>query len=221
MDILHKINPFTRPSSRQAASSRERQSLESHARPSSSLESNLPSLPESDGEVDSLELQRRYLTPGPHTPKRHARTPSLLRSLAHHPSLSALRSKKSEKKKKGKKGFEELADQPESVRYDGLRGLKGSKSVPRDLRDGDGKSLLNSRREVMANDQISIKTSPLFLPCRPLLISPNINANDREKVVTSTTQLEITINTLPSLPADPPWTGLTLRLPLLLFNITT
>jgi len=144
MDIFHKINPFTRPSSRQAASSRERQSLESHTRPSSSLESNLPSLPESDGEVKSLELQRRYLTPGPHTPKRHARTPSLLRSLAHHPSLSALRSKKSEKKKKGKKGFEELADRPESVRYDDLRGLKGSKSVPRDLRDGDGMSLFNS-----------------------------------------------------------------------------
>ena len=144
MDIFHKINPFTRPSSRQAASSRERQSLESYTRPSSSLESNLPSLPESDGEVNSLELQRRYLTPGPHTPKRHARTPSLLRSLAHHPSLSALRSKKSEKKKKkGKKGFEELADQPEPEhsRYENLRGLKGSKSVPRGLGGEDGMSI--------------------------------------------------------------------------------
>jgi hypothetical protein len=92
--------------------------------------------------VNSLELQRRHLTPGPHTPKRHARTPSLLRSLAHHPSLSALRSKKSEKKKKGKKGFEELADQPgpEPIRYDNLKGLKGSKSVPRDLRGEDGMS---------------------------------------------------------------------------------
>jgi hypothetical protein len=65
-----------------------------------------------------------------------------LRSLAHHPSLSALRSKKSEKKKKGKKGSEELADQPgpEPIRYDDLRGLKGSKSVPRDLRGEDGMS---------------------------------------------------------------------------------
>jgi len=142
MDIFQKMNPFTRPSSRQVASSRERQSLESYTRPSSSLESNLPSLPESDGEVNSLEFQRRYLTPGPHTPKRHARTPSLLRSLAHHPSLSALRSKKSEKKKKGKKRPDELADLPEPgpLRYDDSRGLKGSKSVPRDLRGEDGMS---------------------------------------------------------------------------------
>jgi len=133
MDIFHKMNPFTRPSSRQATSSRERQSLDYYARPSSSLESNLPSLPESDCEVNSLELQRRYLTtPGPQTPKRHARTPSLLRSLAHHPSLSALRSKKKEKRK-GKKGFTEMPDEP--VEW---RGLKGSKSVPRDLGCEDG-----------------------------------------------------------------------------------
>jgi len=136
MDIFHKMNPFTRPASRQAASTRERQSTESFARPTSSLESNLPSLPESDGDPDSLELQRRYLTPGPHTPKRHARTPSLLRSLAHHPSLSALRSKKSEKKRKTKKGgFAELPD--DDVGYD-ERVLRGSKSVPRDLRHEDG-----------------------------------------------------------------------------------
>ena len=142
MDIFQKMNPFTRPYSRQAASSRERQSLESHTRPSSSLESTLPSLPESDGEVNSLELQRRYLTPGPHTPKRHARTPSLLRSLAHYPSLSALRSKKSEKKNKGKRRPDELADLPETepLRYDDSRGLKGSKSVPGDLRGEDGMS---------------------------------------------------------------------------------
>jgi hypothetical protein len=138
MDIFHKMNPFTRPSSRQATSSKERQSLESYARPSSSLESDLPSLPESDGEMNSLELQRRYLTPGPHTPKRHARTPSLLRSLAHHPSLSALRSKKSEKKKKAKKGG--FAELPDELVYDDVRGLKGSKSVPQDLRGENGKS---------------------------------------------------------------------------------
>ena len=140
MDIFNKMNPFTRPSSRQT-STKERQSIDSYARPSSSLESNLPSLPESDGEVNSLELQRRYLTPGPHTPKRHARTPSLLRSLAHHPSLSALRSKKSEKKKKAKRGtFAELVDEGG---YEDWRGLKGSKSVPRGLRGEEGKSKSN------------------------------------------------------------------------------
>ena len=168
MDIFHKINPFTRPSSRQAASSRERQSVESYTRPSSSLESNLPSLPESDGQVNSLELQRRYLTPGPHTPKRHARTPSLLRSLAHHPSLSALRSKKSEKKKKGKKGFEELADQPgpEPIRYDDLRGLKGSKSVPRDLRGEDGMSISST----LILSLLNIRLQPRY-PSRPHLVA--------------------------------------------------
>jgi hypothetical protein len=53
-----------------------------------------------------------------------------------------LRSKKSEKKKKAKKGaFTGLVDEGG---YDDWRGLKGSKSVPRDLRGDEGKSQLYS-----------------------------------------------------------------------------
>jgi hypothetical protein len=136
MDIFAKMNPFTRPSSRSSAA--HRPSFESSARPSSSLESNLPPLPESDGDVSSFDTQRRYLTPVPQTPKRgHVRTPSLLRSLAHHPSLSALRSKS--KSKTGKKKLKqaekaglELARDVTASEH-GVRGLKGSRSVPRDL----------------------------------------------------------------------------------------
>jgi hypothetical protein len=60
-----------------------------------------------------------------------------LRSLAHHPSLSALRSKKSEKKRRKAErgGFAEL---PEEISKEDWRGLKGSKSVPRDLNREEG-----------------------------------------------------------------------------------
>lgn len=99
----------------------------------------------------------------PGTPKHsHSRTPSLLRSLAHHPSLSALRSKSKSTKKKRKSvakgGFAELgsgsgsSDELAIKSAGGLRrklskrGLKASRSVPQDLRgsedddDEDGQS---------------------------------------------------------------------------------
>lgn len=160
------MNPFHRPQSRH--SGRDRPSIEIPLRASSSLESNstgrnLPPLHESPNDnytthddVRSLTPHHhRYQTPIPHTPKQtHTRTPSLLRSLAHHPSLSALRSKsrsKKEKKRKSIKGaFTELGSGSSDdlvvgttsgghglMRKLSKRGLKGSKSVPRDLRSGE------------------------------------------------------------------------------------
>lgn len=168
MDLFQKMNPFHRPQSRH--SGRDRPSIEIPLRASSSLESssnNLPPLPESPNDnynystphddVRSLTPHNhRYQTPIPHTPK-HTRTPSLLRSLAHHPSLSALRSKsrsKKEKKRKSIKGaFTELGSGSSDdlvvgtgrggggghglMRKLSKRGLKGSKSVPRDLRSSE------------------------------------------------------------------------------------
>lgn len=159
MDIFHKMNPFSRPSSRMT--SRDRPSLDLLARPSSSLDrDSLPPLPESPY-LDSDEQDRfRSFTPHhfrqhsstpltPHTPKNgHTRTPSLLRTLAHHPSLSALRSKSKSTKKKhksgSKAGFAELGSgSNDDLDAQGLkrkiskRGLKGSRSVPKDLRSSD------------------------------------------------------------------------------------
>jgi hypothetical protein len=158
MDLFQKMNPFHRPQSRH--SGRDRPSIEIPLRVSSSLESNnLPPLPESPDYTTHDDMrsltphQHRYQTPLPHTPK-HARTPSLLRSLAHHPSLSALRSKsrsKSKKKRKSVKGaFTELGSGSSDdlvvgtggqgqgiMRKLSKRGLKGSKSVPQDLRSSD------------------------------------------------------------------------------------
>ena len=162
MDIFQKMNPFHRPQSRH--SGRDRPSIEMPLRASSSLDSNtntnnihsLPPLPESPytthDDVRSLTPhQHRYQTPLPPTPK-HTRTPSLLRSLAHHPSLSALRSKSRSKKEKKRKSVKGAFTEPGSGSSDELvaegggrgimrklskRGLKGSKSVPRDLRSSE------------------------------------------------------------------------------------
>jgi hypothetical protein len=65
-----------------------------------------------------------------------------LRSLAHHPSLSALRSKSKSKVEKRKKkaldkaGYSELEEETSTPAAE-LRGLRGSRSVPRDLGSSD------------------------------------------------------------------------------------
>lgn len=89
------------------------------SRASSSLESPLPDVPYGRYLLDtqrSMDLDRPVFTPVPSspshspyphtdpppttTPGRRARTPSILRTLAHHPSLSALKGKQKREKKR-------------------------------------------------------------------------------------------------------------------------
>lgn len=94
-------------------------------------------------QAEKSDLKRpdnRTLTPQPHTPRQHKKTPSILRSLAHHPSFSALKSKSRRRKEKeagrlvGRSGSEGV-DVPGASGYVIESGdLRGSRSVPGGLR---------------------------------------------------------------------------------------
>ncbi|WVW80172.1 hypothetical protein I302_102149 [Kwoniella bestiolae CBS 10118] len=147
MDIIHKLNPFHRPSSslRSSHTPTPTPTLTfSNARPSSSLESDhtYPSI-DSTLPPHSYEDERYITSPAPPlSPNRksgHHRTPSILRSLAHHPSLSALKNK-SKKRRKMKDEVAQIPPLPSPVFVGRENGLKGSRSVPRDLRLSDESS---------------------------------------------------------------------------------
>lgn len=126
-DLFHRLNPFrpvspTKPSRSSSPSKKRTKSPHltidrptsaagfQPSRPSSSLESPVPDIPYGRYLFDtqqSLDLNRPVFTPVPPsnspdldhttTPGRRAKTPSILRTLAHHPSLSALKSKQKKK----------------------------------------------------------------------------------------------------------------------------
>ncbi|WVQ93442.1 hypothetical protein IAU59_000516 [Kwoniella sp. CBS 9459] len=80
-----------------------------------------------------------------HGLKGHKRAPSILRSLAHHPSLSALKNR-SKRKKRKEVPTSPLPNQPTYTQDEGgsvggtlrKKSLKASKSVPRDMRLSTG-----------------------------------------------------------------------------------
>ncbi|WWD16489.1 hypothetical protein CI109_100915 [Kwoniella shandongensis] len=147
MDIIHRLNPFHhRPPSSLNRHTPTPNTYFSQARPSSSLENedpyHHPSPPSSID--DTVPLPRpSYSTshnapqPPPPSPSKgigrggHHRTPSLLRTLAHHPSLSALKGR-SKRRERGKK--EAPLSPPRGARREQRERLNSSKSVPRDLR---------------------------------------------------------------------------------------
>ena len=152
IDILHRLNPFSRPPSAQS---------HPHRRPDSRPLSSASALPPRTT-IDEEELdlpERAFLTPQPHqqpaSPSRppsaaHHRAPSILRSLAHHPSLSALRSRSKKRRTKRSplpssphlpSSASKVADddyeagyESSSVRKLRKASLKGSRSIPRDMR---------------------------------------------------------------------------------------
>ncbi|WRT65725.1 uncharacterized protein IL334_002673 [Kwoniella shivajii] len=144
MDIIHRLNPFHRPASslrNNTPTPTVTSTIGSSIRPSSSLESGSahPSIDSTliPTSYDGAEI--RYDTPASPI-KGHYRTPSILRSLAHHPSLSALKNK-SKKKKRVRGAFvpplplgeydKHEIDEQGKVKQNGL---KFSKSLPRDMR---------------------------------------------------------------------------------------
>ncbi|WWC87912.1 uncharacterized protein L201_002812 [Kwoniella dendrophila CBS 6074] len=173
MDIIHKLNPFHRPSSslRHNNTPTPTPTFNPHTfsgrdRPSSSLESGSGEGSTNNYSIDSTlpphsiyynSENDRYVTsplppPSPLKPSNgHHRTPSILRSLAHHPSLSALKSK-SKKKRKNKEIAPPLPDftisnnnhdsisspVPWETESQSKRNtLKFSRSLPRDMRLSD------------------------------------------------------------------------------------
>ncbi|WVO18666.1 hypothetical protein L204_106386 [Cryptococcus depauperatus] len=162
MDILNRLNPFHRPTS----------SLSRHTpipfvkdRSSKSMEVNSPRDTPVNSPLGSthpsvyplLELGQEFCASYPakveteHLRKvEHQRSHSLLKNLAHHSSLSALRSKSTRGRKKGdkRKGIPPMPDlhpedlfpktdeRPLTASSGKLRkgSLKGSKSLPRGLR---------------------------------------------------------------------------------------
>ncbi|TYJ55847.1 hypothetical protein B9479_003499 [Cryptococcus floricola] len=170
MDIIHRLNPFHRPSS--SLSRNTPTPFSSRGRPSSSLEHGYPTpdtTPHPSFDIShhpSVELGRHSLTPTPtflNTPREededdaqrklgHRRSHSLLRNLTSHPSLSALKAKSTRGKKKAnrRKGIPLMptdtngqylapvdfgeAERPGTPGKLRKGSLKGSKSLPRDLR---------------------------------------------------------------------------------------
>ncbi|KAK8861600.1 hypothetical protein IAR55_002423 [Kwoniella newhampshirensis] len=144
MDLFHRLNPFHRPPSASLHRDTPTPTINPfHARPSSALDNANPyHHPSPYSSIDDSVPHPRdpYSTPlpPPSPTKRsgHHRTPSMLRSLAHYPSLSALKSKS--KKKGGKKEVEEVPAIPVGELSGEGKGrtqkLNGSRSVPRDLR---------------------------------------------------------------------------------------
>ncbi|WVQ74663.1 hypothetical protein IAR50_004266 [Cryptococcus sp. DSM 104548] len=169
MDIIHRLNPFHRPTS--SLSRNTPIPFSSRGRPSSSLEHGYPTHDTTphpsfnSGHHPSAELGRHSFTPTPvlHTPNEedgevaqrklgHRRSHSLLRNLTSHPSLSALKAKSTRGKKTANRrkgiplmptdtneqypapvdfGENERPGTPSKMRKGSL---KGSKSLPRDLR---------------------------------------------------------------------------------------
>ncbi|OCF57896.1 hypothetical protein L486_03917 [Kwoniella mangroviensis CBS 10435] len=211
MDIIHKFNPFHRPSSSLRSSHTPTPTPAfSNARPSSSLESD-HTYPSIDSTIPprSYEEGRYLATPDPVPPLSparktgHHRTPSILRSLAHHPSLSALKNKS---KKKRKARDEVLPPLPSPVLISGngaemgmvsernkLRknSLKVSRSVPRDLRLSDeyhGQLYIQSLSQWIAfTDSSGSIDGFLEDPIPPLPLLPSTLHNSQTRSASSAT----------------------------------
>ncbi|EIW69010.1 hypothetical protein TREMEDRAFT_62726 [Tremella mesenterica DSM 1558] len=135
-DLLHRLNPFNRPSSAHSHHSK---------RPTSSL-SGIVSAQQSIQEEPPL-LDRTYTTPVPPASPKHQRTPSILRSLAHHPSLAALKNRSRKRRSKIRPSLplgEVSTNGPQldtgslgrsnSLKKFRRGSLKGSRSIPSDMR---------------------------------------------------------------------------------------
>ncbi|WVR03789.1 hypothetical protein IAU60_000784 [Kwoniella sp. DSM 27419] len=155
MDIINRLNPFHNRTPSSLKGGQTPAGPHPTERAASSFEQVLDRI--SDPSIDSSHspydpYTREDLTPLPaNSPRKsrtygHSRTPSILRTLAHHPSLSALKSKSRRKKKKDDhqaivsplKLFNQ-ADSEHNILQPGggkhrERSLKASRSVPRDLR---------------------------------------------------------------------------------------
>ncbi|WWC68611.1 uncharacterized protein I206_102541 [Kwoniella pini CBS 10737] len=142
MDIIHRLNPFHRPSSSLRSNITPTFDFNGNVRPPSSLESGSYQYSIDTTYPQSSLENERYVnsvnnSPIPPVVNTHRRTPSILRSLAHHPSLSALKSK-SKKKRKDKEIIPPLPTfniNDDATSQEGK--LRKNKSLPRDMRLSD------------------------------------------------------------------------------------
>ncbi|WWC96945.1 hypothetical protein V866_003820 [Kwoniella sp. B9012] len=185
MDIIHKLNPFHRPSSSLRSSHTPTPSPAfSNARPSSSLESD-HTYPSIDSTIPphSYEEKRYLATPDPVAPLSptrkpgHHRTPSILRSLAHDPSLSALKNKS---KKKRKARDEVIPPLPSPVLIGGDAGEMGMGSEGRKLRKNSLKASRSVPRDLRLSDEYREDPIP------PLPLLPSTLQNSQSRSASST-----------------------------------